>query len=142
VLPVAAHFYYRRNCGIVGILTSFLSESIKMTPATSQPASLASQHDPKPISTDQFWHSDDYTEIRTGTIVHFLTKMQAAGIKLIHQAHIDGRLDLPGDSILQKIGSECTRMGQLYQFSSVWKTVLIWPFRRGYYSLSPFVELK
>lgn len=97
---------------------------------------------PKPLNPNAFWHSDDYTEIRVDNVVYFLTKLQAAAIQIIHEAHQQGRLDVPGDRILKQIGSECTRMAELFRYSSAWQTVLVSPFRRGFYSLSPFVRIK
>lgn len=112
--------------------------------ASSPLASLAQllSAKPKPQQPRDFWHSDDYTEIRIGTIVYLQTKMQAAAIRVIHEAHLNGRIDVPGDRILKQIGSECTRMGELFRYSSAWTTVVVSPFRRGFYSLSPFVTIK
>lgn len=97
---------------------------------------------PKPSAAPNFWHSDDYAEIRIGKVVHFLTRTQAAVFKYIHLQHLQGRVDVPGDRALREAGSECTRMGEVFRYSTAWQTVLISPFRRGYYSLSPFVSLK
>lgn len=91
-----------------------------------------------------FWHSDDYSEIRITTEgqveVHFLTPTQAAIIKFIHKQHLAGRVDVPGDRALKEAGSFCDRLSNVFRYSSVWKTVLISSFRRGYYSLAPFVS--
>ena len=90
---------------------------------------------PKPSAAPDFWHSEDYAEIRVGKVVHFLTRTQAAVIKVIHQGHLKGRVDIPGDQALREAGSECTRMGEVFRYSTAWQTVLISPFRRGHYSL-------
>ena len=50
---------------------------------------------PKALAPINFWHTDDYTEVRVGTLVYLQTRLQAAAIALIHQGHIDGRLDVP-----------------------------------------------
>jgi hypothetical protein len=89
---------------------------------------------PQPV----FWHSDDYTEVRTDGVVYFLTRNQAAVVRIMYTEHLRGLQEVEGWWLLRKIECCCRRMGEVFRHSPAWKRLIVPGLTKGNYYLAPF----
>ena len=72
-----------------------------------------------------FRHSVDYRCVRTRDATHYFGALQAACIKLMHEAWLNGTPELSSCYLLSEIESESGSLGHLFQRNDAWKTLVI-----------------
>ena len=97
-------------------------------------------HEHTPTHAD-FWHSDDYSEVRTDGVVYFLTRNQAAVVRVMHNEHRRGRIEVEGAWLLRQTDCFCTRMAEVFRHSMAWKSLIVLGTTKGCYLLAPFIQI-
>ena len=84
----------------------------------------------------RFKPSTDYASVKFDGQIFHLTPFQAAAVRLLHRAYLNGTPELSGAHILETIESSSRALSDIFKRSRAWNTLVIPGATRGSYKLN------
>jgi hypothetical protein len=88
-----------------------------------------------PTASD-FWHSDDYRQVKLRGQEFYLTSRQAQIIEYLHKAHQKGEPEVSTHHLMSDIGIESSRLRDSFRSRPVERKALLLSTRRGFVRLN------
>ncbi len=83
-----------------------------------------------------FKHSEDYISITFNDQTFTLTSRQAQVVQILHEAHKNELPDVGQHHILEKLGSQSSRLRDTFKRSDLWGTLIVQGKKSGTYRLN------
>ena len=84
---------------------------------------------------ERFRHSPDYAMVVVNGREYHLSSLQAAAVRVLHEAHVQGVPELRGAYVLEAIESASRSLSDLFKGSPAWGTLVVSGMTRGTYRL-------
>ena len=131
----------RHAVAVLSAMSTMVRRHAAAVAAGSLPAHslirLAAEPEDGPRQTDQrFRPSTDYRSVTFDGQTFHLTPLQAAAVRLLHEAHLNGTPELSGAYILEKIESKSRALSDIFKRCEAWNRLVIPGTTRGSYKLN------